>query len=107
MRRCGLCKRDWSDLKEIASVFFSPEMGALVCESCSNALGHLIPLSLGTARLIDRISQMELEKIHRFKFTFQALLESRELLPKFITYQLGKELKSLRALNAIPPPPRV
>lgn len=102
MRRCGLCKRDWDNSTEIASVFFSLEMGTLVCESCSNTLNNLIPLSLGTARLIERISQMELEKIHRFKFTFQALLESRELLPKFITYQLGKELKSLKALRTIP-----
>jgi hypothetical protein len=29
------------------------------------------------------------------------LSEGRELLPKFITYQLGKELKSLKALNNI------
>jgi len=101
MRRCGLCKRDWGDLKEISSVFFSLEMGAIVCEPCSNALNNPIPLSLGTARLIERISQIELEKIHRLKFTFRALSESRELLPKFITYQLGKELKSLKALNSM------
>jgi len=101
MRRCSLCKRDWDDLKEISSVFFSLERGALVCKQCSNALNNLIPLSLGTARLIDRVSQMELEKIHRLKFTFQALSESRELLPKFITYQLGKELKSLKVLRGV------
>jgi DNA repair protein RecO (recombination protein O) len=101
MRRCSLCKRDWGDLKEISSVFFSFEMGALVCKQCSKVLNNLIPLSLGTARLIERISQMELEKIHRLKFTSLALLESQEILPKFITYQLGKELKSLKALNSI------
>jgi DNA repair protein RecO (recombination protein O) len=101
MRRCNLCKRDWGDLKEISSVFFSLEKGALICKQCSNALNNLIPLSLGTARLIEKISQMELEKVHRLKFTSQALSEGRELLPKFITYQLGKELKSLKALNNI------
>ncbi len=101
MKKCGLCKREWDDLKEISSTFFSPGMGALVCKSCSNALNNLIPLSLGTARLIERISQMDLEKIHRLKFTLQALAESRELLPKFITYQLGKELKSLKVLSRV------
>jgi hypothetical protein len=60
---------------------------------------RLIPLSLGTARLIEEVSQIDLSKINRLKFTPQALTESRELLPKFITYQLGKELKSLRALR--------
>jgi DNA repair protein RecO (recombination protein O) len=101
MRRCSLCKRDWVDLKEMSPVFFSFEIGALVCKQCSNVLNNLIPLSLGTARLIEKISQMELEKIHRLKFTSLALLESQEILPKFITYQLGKELKSLKAIKSL------
>ena len=105
MRRCDVCKKDWEDLKE-ASVFFSLEKGALMCEKCSKAWNNLIPLSLGTARLIERISQMELSKIHRLRFTPQALSESRELLPKFITYQLGKELKSLKALKEISGSPK-
>ena len=101
MRRCGLCKKDRESLKEVPSVLFSLEKGTLVCGSCSKAWNNLIPLSLGTARLIEQISQMELAKIHRLRFTSQALSESRELLPKFITYQLGKELKSLKVLNSI------
>ena len=102
MKRCDLCKEDWEDLKETPTLFFSPEKGGLVCEGCSKILNNLIPLSLGTARLIERISQMELGKIYRFRFTPQALSESREVLPKFITYQLGKELRSLKALRGIP-----
>ena len=99
MKRCDLCKKDWEDLKEAPILFFSPEKGALVCEGCSRILNHLIPISLGTARLIERISQMELGDIHRLRFTPQALSESREVLPKFITYQLGKELRSLKVIN--------
>jgi DNA repair protein RecO (recombination protein O) len=101
MRSCGLCSKDWDDFKEVFSVFFSIEKGILVCGQCSNVLSHPIPLSLGTARLIERISQMGLDRIDRLKFTHQALSESRELLPKFITYQLGKELKSLKALSRV------
>lgn len=100
MRRCGLCKKDWEDLKEVP-ILFSSEKGSLVCEVCSKGLNNLLPLSLGTARLIEGISQMELPKIHRLRFTSLALSESRELLPKFITYQLGKEMKSLKALRTI------
>ena len=105
MARCNLCKKDWEDLKEIPGVYFSLEKGALVCEACSKAWNHLIPFSLGTARLIEKISQMELNKIERLKFTQQSLSESREILPRFISYQLGKELKSLRTLSLIPPSP--
>jgi DNA repair protein RecO (recombination protein O) len=101
LKRCGLCKKDWEELKENPFVSFSREKGTLVCGGCSKALNNLIPLSLGTARLIEKISEMELEKIHRLRFTPQALSESRELLPRFITFQLGKELRSLKVLREI------
>ena len=101
MGRCDLCKKDWEDLKEIPVVFFSLERGALICERCSKTWNNLIPLSLGTARLIEKISRTELTKVERLRFTLQALSESRELLPKFISYQLGKELKSLKAIKDI------
>jgi DNA repair protein RecO (recombination protein O) len=103
MKRCDLCKRGWEDLKETPTLFFSIEKGAMVCESCAKRRNNLIPFSLGTAKLIEQTSQMELSKIHRLKFTSQSLSESRELLPKFIVYQLGKELRSLKALREIPP----
>jgi DNA repair protein RecO (recombination protein O) len=99
MKSCSLCKKDWDDLRNSPTVFFSFEKGVLVCEGCSRNGGFLFPLSLGTARLIERISQMEMSKVHRFKFTGQALQESRALLPKFIMHQLGKELKSLKMLQ--------
>jgi DNA repair protein RecO (recombination protein O) len=101
LKRCDVCKKDWEELRGVLHLFFSPEKGAMVCEACSKMLNCLIPLSLGTARLIEEVSQIDLSKINRLKFTPQALTESRELLPKFITYQLGKELKSLRALREI------
>jgi DNA repair protein RecO (recombination protein O) len=101
MRRCGLCRREWDDFKEVSLFFFSIEKGILICKECSNVTNNFIPLSLGTARLIEKISQTELEKIQRLKFTSQALSESRAVLPKFITYQFGKEFKSLKALNVM------
>lgn len=99
MKRCDRCKREREDLKEAPSAFFSLERGALVCSDCSQAQKNIVRLSLGTARLIEKISEAELSKIHRLRFTPQALSESRELLPKFIAYQMGKELKSLRTLD--------
>jgi DNA repair protein RecO len=102
MKGCDSCKREWELLKDAPSVFFSLEQGSLMCETCSQTRINLIPLSLGTARLIEKISHMELPKMDRLRFTAQALQESRELLPRFITYQLGKELKSLKALRTLP-----
>ena len=99
LNRCDFCKKDWEDLRNAPTFFFSPEKGAMVCESCSKLLNHPLPLSLGTARLIEQISQIDLTKLHRLKFTPQAFSESQALLQRFITYQLGKELKSLKALK--------
>jgi DNA repair protein RecO (recombination protein O) len=97
--RCGLCKRGWEELKDVPTVFFSLEKGSLVCERCSKNGERLIPLSLGTARLVDQVAQAEMDKLRRFKFTSQALTESRRFIPRFITHQLGKELKSLKAIK--------
>ncbi len=37
VRRCGLCKKDWEDLKESPRVFFSLEKGDLLGEGCSKS----------------------------------------------------------------------
>jgi len=103
MRRCGVCRREMEELRESSSGFFSIERGTFICGICSQGRQNLMPLSLGTARLIEQISQMELAKLQRLRFTSLALLEARELLPKFIAYQLGKGLKSLEAMKILPP----
>ena len=61
--------------------------------------GVLIPLSLGTARLIAGISEMELSKIHRFRFTPQALSESRELLPQIYLLSAGKGVEIAESIE--------
>ncbi len=102
MKDCAICKRGMEELKGAGKFFFSLEKGSLVCESCSKNWNNLIPLSMGTARLIDEITRMDLSKMDRLKFTSHALSESGLLLPKFISYQLGKELKSLKVLKERP-----
>lgn len=103
LRKCNFCKKDLEDLEEIPMVFFSLEKGALVCGRCSKMSNNLIPISSGTAKLIEKISQIELQNVCRLGFTAQALSESKELLHKFIRYQLGKEMRSLKTLREIPP----
>src|SRR4030042_2960955 len=51
--RCGLCKRDWDELKEIPAAFFSFEKGTLICGRGAKNGEGVIPLPLGAARLID------------------------------------------------------
>jgi DNA repair protein RecO (recombination protein O) len=99
--RCGLCQREWKELEGEPHLFFSIEKGSLVCGPCSKGYNNLYPLSLGTARLIDEISQLDLKRLSRLRFTPQALTESREFLPRFVEHELGKELKSLKTLKSL------
>src|SRR4030065_1522032 len=47
--RCGLCKRDWEELKEIPAAFFSFEKGTLVCGRGGKKGEGVIPLLPGAA----------------------------------------------------------
>lgn len=99
LTHCGLCQRNWETLRDDPSLYFSLDKGTLICNRCSRYGEKLLPISLGTARLIDQAAQMDLSKLNRIKFTTQALAESRAILPRFISHQLGKELKSLKGLR--------
>jgi len=101
MLRCDLCRKDWDNLREMGKLFFSIERGSLICENCSEGINNLTPISLGTVKLIDQISNIELSKIQRVRFTHSSLYESEEVLTKFISHQLGKELKTLKTLCRI------
>ncbi len=99
LSRCGSCKRGWEALRSEANTYFSLDRGTLICGQCSRREEGLLPLSLGTARLIDLIAQIDLTHLGRVRFTPQSLNESRGLLPRFIAHQLGKELRSLRVIK--------
>lgn len=101
LTRCGLCKGGWEEMREAPVVFFSLDKGTLICAKCAKNGKGLVSLSLGTARLIDHVSQTELSKLDRLRFTPEALAESRAVLPGFIARQIGKELKSLKAIREI------
>lgn len=99
IKRCSICKMALEDLKDTASFFFSCERGGVVCGICSEGFSDLVPISLGTLRTIEKVSEMNLDDLQRIKFSPQALIEAGEVLPKFIRYQLGKDLKSLKVLK--------
>ncbi len=101
IKRCNVCKKDLEDLKDITSFFFSKERGGVVCGECFKGYSDPIPISLGTLRAIEKVSEMSLTSIQRIKFTPQTLIEAGDILPKFIEYQLGKDLKSLKVLREV------
>ena len=59
----------------------------------------LIPVSLGTAKMLQVAVEMDLSKVHRLKFSKQALVEGEAILSTFIQYHINKELKSKKFLK--------
>ena len=78
---------------------FSVKKGGLLCEKCSRGYIDLIPVSLGTAKMLNLAVEMELSNVHRLKFSKQALSEGEAILSAFIQYHTNKELKSKKFLE--------
>jgi DNA repair protein RecO (recombination protein O) len=78
---------------------FSVKKGGLLCEKCSHGYTDLIPVSLGTARMLHLALEMDLSKVHRLRFSQQALSEGEVILSTFIQYHINKELKSKKFLK--------
>jgi len=98
LNRCVSCK---GELKKSESLWFSVSQGGVVCASCISGKRDLYPVSLGTLRLLQKATDLDLDKIKRLIFPPQALEESREFLPQFIQYHIGKELKTLKFLEKV------
>jgi DNA repair protein RecO (recombination protein O) len=95
---CVSCK---GELKKGEPLWFSGSQGGVVCASCVSGGKNLYPVSPGTLRLLQKATHLDLDKIKRLIFSPQALEESREFLPQFIQYHIGKELKTLKFLEKV------
>ncbi len=96
--RCLQCDET---LEHDGKGYFSVKKGGLLCERCSRGYVDLIPVSLGTAKILRVAMEMELSKVHRLKFSKQALLEGETILSQFIQYHINRELKSKKFLKDI------
>ncbi len=94
---CALCKQKVRE----DSFSFSLRRGRIICPECREKEEGLLPLSAGTAQTLIKTLEMDLDKLSRLVFSQKALDESREILPKFISYQINKDLKSLKFLEEI------
>ena len=95
------CLRCDETLEHGGKVHFSVKKGGLLCERCSRGYMDLIPVSLGTAKILQVAMEMDLSKVHRLKFSKQALWEGETILSNFIQYHINRELKSKKFLKDI------
>ena len=95
------CLRCSGNLQHCGHVNFSVHKGGLLCERCSQGYGDLIPVSPGTARILQAAVEMDLAKVQRLKFSKQALRESEVILSRFIQHHTDKELKSKKFIESL------
>jgi len=96
LSRCLRCNEP---LEHGGEAHISVKKGGLLCERCSQGYIDLIPVSLGTAKILHVAMEMDLSKVGRLKFSKQALWEGEAILSKFIQYHINKELKSKKFLK--------
>jgi DNA repair protein RecO (recombination protein O) len=99
LENCRRCGRSWNrDLQ--AKWRFSPCDGGILCESCSTFRKEVMPLSSEALSLLADLQKANGVLSPHLSFPFSVLKESRSILLRFIQFQINKELKSARFLNA-------
>ncbi len=84
-----------------ASVAFDARRGGVLCPQCHAQKPSRLYLSKGTIKLLQWVLNAPLKKLHRLRFSDQAIQESLDMLEAFVPYHLGKETKSLKFLKAL------
>lgn len=97
---CHGCRKPFEQFGG-SSVSFDVKRGGVLCEECASQAVGLFSLSKGTIKVLTWVSNAPLEKIHRLRFSKQAVEESLQMLEAFVPYYLGKETKSLKFLKQL------
>jgi DNA repair protein RecO (recombination protein O) len=97
--RCARCQKIWS-FGSSAQWRFSYRDGGLICQSCSGLRREILPISVETVAVLARLQEQREFPLTSDGVSPQALREARALLPRFIQYQIHKELKSVQFLDA-------
>ncbi len=96
---CQTCENDFttSDI-----YYFNYLSGGLVCKSChGSAATSSEIISMGTIRILRSVLHEPLERLHRLRFSKQALSESLKLLNRYGRTLFQRELQSWKAIRQL------
>jgi DNA repair protein RecO (recombination protein O) len=74
--------------------------GGPVCRGCAEPADALLPVHVGTLRVLERSLGFDLGRLERLVLAGPALHEARALLSRFVRFHVGLELRSQRFLDA-------
>jgi DNA repair protein RecO (recombination protein O) len=84
-----------------SSYYFYPLAGGIKCASCARPERYDQTISTGTVRTLLLGRDIDIEKIKLICLTPNLAYESRNILCGFITYVLGREVKSLKVMEQV------
>ncbi len=73
--------------------------GGVVCSSCTVRLEGVLPVHLGTLRVLQQALDYDVDRLERLVPGAQAVVEARNLLFRFQRFHVGLELRSERFLD--------
>ncbi|HAO20695.1 MAG TPA: DNA repair protein RecO [Desulfobacteraceae bacterium] len=101
LTHCCTCGIEMDKIRENRLVF-DLEQGGIVCNNCvTDALIRRIFMSKGTIKQLLWLDCGDLEKAARIRFSPQSLKESLYFLESFVSYHLGKTIRSLDVLRQL------
>jgi DNA repair protein RecO (recombination protein O) len=100
---CIGCQRPLDEFPD-AGVSFKVRQGGISCKTCGPCKPGELPLSKGTVKHLHWVLNTPLMKLHRIRFSKQAVRESCRVLEAFIPCHLGQETKSLKLLKELTTP---
>jgi DNA repair protein RecO (recombination protein O) len=83
------------------SYYFYPKEGGITCAACAKPARYDQGVSAGTVRTLLMGKDMDIEKIKMVCLSESLASESRNILCGFISYVLGKEVKSLKVMEQV------
>jgi len=99
--RCSMCQLAVDSIREEHISFDFPK-GGVACRKCTeNYSGNRLSLSKGTIKQLLWVDSGDLKKAGKIRFSSIALKEGLNFLEAFVTYNLGKEMQSLKILRQI------
>ena len=97
---CILCENPL-DQFDVVPVPFDVKRGGIICDKCARGIQGQPQLSKGTIKLLSWVLNTPLEKLHRVRFSTQAIGECINMFDSFVPYHLGKETKSSKFLKQL------
>jgi len=92
---CGVCSQAALDGRELT---LSASKGGVVCRSCSPSG---FPVTAGSLKLMEFVQSLELDKVGRARASDRVIGEVQPFLRAYVTYILGRELKSARVMDQV------